>query len=88
MDLATIRGVVVATRKHAGLDGVRLLVAQLEDVDGKAVGEPIVVADALQAGVGQRVWVVHGREAALALPVAFTPVDHAVVALVDAVERT
>lgn len=86
MELATIIGTVVADRRHPSLEGVRLLLAQPEDASGAPIGEPIVVADALQAGVGERVWVVHGREAALALPVTFTPVDHAVVGLVDGVD--
>ena len=88
MELATIRGVVVATKAHPSLVGVRLLVAQPEDVDGKPVGDPVIVADPLQAGPGQKVWIVHGREAALALPETFAPVDHAVVAIADDVERT
>jgi ethanolamine utilization protein EutN len=87
MDHARILGQVVATRIYKGLDGVRLMVAQVEDTDGKPIGEPIVVADPLQAGVGERVWIVHGREAALACPVTFVPVDHAVVGIVDGVDR-
>jgi microcompartment protein CcmK/EutM len=62
---------------------VRLLIAQPEDARGVARGEPLVVADPLQAGVGQRVQLVHGREAALTLPSKFAPIDVAVVALVD-----
>jgi microcompartment protein CcmK/EutM len=83
MERATIIGVVVADTKHPSLVGVRLLVAAPEDASGAATGEPLIVADALQAGVGDRVWIVQGREGALALPVAFTPVDAAVVAIVD-----
>jgi microcompartment protein CcmK/EutM len=84
MERALVTGVVVATRKHESLAAVRLLVAQPEDAAGHPVGEPLVVADALQTGVGQRVWLVHGREASLALPVTFSPVDVAIVAIVDA----
>lgn len=87
MELARITGTVVATQKAPGLDGVRLLVAVPEDEQGRPTGEAYVVADALQAGVGERVWVVHGREAALSLPVTFVPVDHAVVGLVDGATR-
>jgi ethanolamine utilization protein EutN len=83
MERALVTGVVVATRKHPSLAEVRLLVARPEDDDGRPTGEPLVVADALQAGVGQRVWLVHGREASLALPVTFSPVDVAIVAIVD-----
>ena len=87
MEHARIIGMVVATTKHEGLVGVRLLVAQPEDALGNANGDPLVVADALQSGVGERVWIVHGREGALSLPVTFTPVDAAVVGIVDATDR-
>jgi microcompartment protein CcmK/EutM len=38
------------------------------------------------AGPGELVYFVASREAALALPEPFVPVDHAIVGLVDAVE--
>ena len=87
MELARVTGTVVATQRSPGLDGVRLLVVVPEDEQGRPTGDAIVAADALQAGIGERVWIVHGREAALALPVTFVPVDHAVVGLVDATVR-
>ena len=42
-------------------------------------------ADGSRAGEGDIVWWVGGREAALALPETFVPVDAAVVGIVDAV---
>ena len=87
MELARVTGTVVATQRAPGLDGVRLLVVVPEDEQGRPTGDAIVAADALQAGIGERVWIVHGREAALSLPVTFVPVDHAVVGLVDATVR-
>ena len=49
----------------------------------------MVAADAVaMAGPGELVYVVGSREAALAMPVPFVPVDHAIVGIVDAVERT
>jgi microcompartment protein CcmK/EutM len=42
-----------------------------------------VVADAFSSGIGQIVWWVGGREATLALPKNFVPVDAAVVAIAD-----
>lgn len=87
MELATIIGTVVATEKHHALEGVRLLLARPIDHAGTATDEYIVLADALQAGVGQRVEFVIGREACHSLPVEFTPVDAAVVAIVDGVDE-
>ena len=83
MELARVIGRVVATIKHESLVGVRLLVIQPETSGGETVGEPMIAADALQAGPGDLISWVTGREAALALPDTFAPVDCAVVTIVD-----
>jgi microcompartment protein CcmK/EutM len=83
MELARVIGRVVATQKHESLVGIRLLVVQPQNAAGEAVGEPIIAADPTQAGPGDLVSWVTGREAALALPVQFSPVDCAVVSIVD-----
>ena len=45
-----------------------------------------MAADAVQmAGPGELVYIVAAREAALAMPEPFVPVDHAIVGIVDAV---
>jgi ethanolamine utilization protein EutN len=86
MILARVVGTVVATIKYKGLEGVKLLIAQPLDKYLQAKGDPVVAADGVaMAGVGELVYVVAGREAALALPVKFVPVDHAIVGIVDAV---
>ena len=86
MELARVIGTVVSTRRYEGLDGVKLLLAQpLDDTLGE-VGQPLVVADVGQAGVGDIVSWVGGREAALALPETFVPVDAAIVTIVDQVD--
>ena len=83
MELARVIGRVACTRKHESLVGVRLLVVQPESHDGTAVGDPMIAADPLQAGPGDLVSWVTGREAALALPKTYSPVDCAVVSIVD-----
>lgn len=85
MELAKVIGTVVASEKHASLAGVRLLLIQPEDHNGEPNGGPIVAADALQAGVGDTVKWITGREATLTLPQPFSPVDCAIVGIVDAV---
>jgi ethanolamine utilization protein EutN len=87
MKLARVHGTVVATRKYEGLEAAKFLVVQLLDEDLKPVGRPQIAADATaQAGPGELVFVVASREAALALPETFVPVDHAVVGIVDEVD--
>lgn len=83
MELAKVIGRVMATVKDPSLEGVRLLVVQPQTAAGEPVGEPMIAADALQAGPGDIVSWVTGREAAMALPVKFSPVDCAVVSIVD-----
>lgn len=87
MELARVIGRVVATVKYPTLVGVRLLVIQPQDAGGETQGDPIIAADALQAGPGDLVKWVCGREAALTLPDTFAPVDCAVVGIVDHVWR-
>jgi ethanolamine utilization protein EutN len=86
--LARVVGTVVATRKVAGLEGVKLLAVQPLDRDGEPTGRASVAADATeQAGPGHLVLVVGSREAAQALPETFVPVDLSITALVDHVDR-
>ena len=77
MYLGRVMGSVVATRRSEGLGGVRLLWVQPEGAP------PQVAADAAQANLGERVVLVDGREAALALQESFVPVDAAIVGHVD-----
>ena len=87
MQLATVIGTVVATRKYTGLEGVKFLIVQPLDKRRQPEGEPVVAADATaQAGPGHLVFVIGSREAALALPEWFVPVDHAIVGIVDEVD--
>lgn len=87
MQLATVIGTLVASQKYAGLEGVKLLIVQPLDRDRRPQGEPVVAADATaQAGPGELVFIIASREAALALPEPFVPVDHAIVGIVDEVE--
>ncbi len=89
MILARVMGTLVATIKYKGLEGVKFLIVQPLDKQLRPKGEAVVAADGLMmAGVGELVYVIGGREAALALRETFVPVDHAIVGIVDAVERS
>jgi ethanolamine utilization protein EutN len=87
MLLAHVIGTLVSSQKYAGLEGVKLLIVQPLDRDRRPAGEPVVAADATaQAGPGELVFIIASREAAMALPVTFVPVDHAIVGIVDDVD--
>jgi len=83
MELARVIGTVVATQKAAGLTGVKMLLVEPIDENLACVGEQFVACDSSQAGVGDIVHWIGGREAALALPVDFVPVDATIVGIVD-----
>ncbi len=87
MQLARVTGTLVATQKAEGLEGVKFLVVQPLDKYQKPAGEPQVAADGTaQAGPGELVFVIASREAALALPERFVPVDLAIVGIADQVD--
>jgi ethanolamine utilization protein EutN len=88
MHLAQVRGTVVASTITSGLEGMRLLILQPLDRQLKPTGGAVVAADAVaMAGPEELVYFVSSREAAVAMPDNFVPVDHAVVGIVDAVNE-
>jgi ethanolamine utilization protein EutN len=83
MYLGRVVGTVVATIKYEGLEGKKLLMVQPLDEKGQHNGPLEVAVDTVQAGVGDHVFLVGSREAALALEPSFVPVDAAIVGIVD-----
>ncbi len=83
MYLGVVIGTCVATRKIEGIEGLRLLVVQPVEPDGTPAGAAHVACDAVQAGPGDLVYLVGSREASMALPEPFVPVDAAIVGIVD-----
>lgn len=88
MYLGVVKGTVVAERKVEGLRGAKLLLVEPVDDLGRATGPHQVAVDTVQAGVGDRVYLVGSREAALALEPWFVPVDAAIVGIVDDVNNS
>jgi ethanolamine utilization protein EutN len=86
MLLGKVIGTVVPSAVYEGLEGVKLLWVQPIDSSGKAAGKALIACDSQQSGEGETVYWVDGREAALALPVHFTPVDASIVGIVDRVD--
>ena len=86
MYLGIVKGTIVAERKAAGLEGKKILLVLPVDEDGKATGDMHGAIDTVQAGVGDLVYLVGSREAALACDPWFVPVDAAIVGIVDGVD--
>ena len=57
MQLGRVVGTATSTVKHPSFQGERLLIVQLEGVDGKPDGEPVLAFDRLGAGRGDVVLV-------------------------------
>jgi ethanolamine utilization protein EutN len=88
MHLARVTGTVVASIITPGLEGVRLLILQPLDRQLQPKGEAVVAADAVaMAGPDEVVYFVASREAAVAMPETFVPVDHAVIGIVDQIHE-
>jgi ethanolamine utilization protein EutN len=86
MYLGIVKGTVVAERKAAGLEGKKILLVQPVDEKGRSLGDLQAAIDTVQAGVGELVYLVGSREAALACDPWFVPVDAAIVGIVDGVD--
>ena len=83
MYLARVTGRVVASVRYPGLEGVALQWIQPIDELGEPLGAQLVACAAIGCGPGDLVAFVDGREAALACPETFVPVDAAVVGFVE-----
>jgi ethanolamine utilization protein EutN len=87
MLLGRVIGTVVPSIRYIGLENVKFLIIQPLDKYQKPKGEPLVAADATaMAGPGELIYYEGGREAALACPITFVPVDHTIVGIVDGVD--
>lgn len=83
MYLARVTGRVVASTRYPGLEGVALQWIQPLDERGEAAGAELVACAAVSSGPGDLVTFVDGREAALACPETFVPVDAAIIGFVE-----
>lgn len=86
MFMARVIGTVVSAMVVEGFEGIRLLLLSPEKSDGSVAGKVIVACDAtLEAGIGDRVNVVDGREATLPFANTFIPADATIVGIIDRV---
>ena len=85
MILGRVVGTVVATRKDERLLGAKLLVVRQVDPADKADTAYLVAVDTVDAGHQDRVLVVTGSSARMAAGLKDSPVDAAIVGVVDSV---
>jgi microcompartment protein CcmK/EutM len=87
MQIASVVGSLVATKKHKDLLGAKLLLVQPQTPEGDARGPVLLAIDSVGAGIGERVLVViEGKAAGDALGRRGAPVDAAIVGIIDRVD--
>jgi len=83
VNFAKVIGTVWCTVKDPSLEGMRFLLIEPQDENGRPNGEPLVAADRVSARAGDRVFFVRAREAAKAFPGQSAPLDAAILGIVD-----
>src|SRR5262249_52590355 len=87
MQIARVVGTLVSTQKHRKFEGAKLLLVQPLDLDDTPRGAALLAVDGVGAGVHEKVLVVmEGRAAGEVLGRKASPVDAAIVGIVDRVD--
>lgn len=83
MIIAKVVGSAVATLKHDLLKTTKLLLVCQADAQGKVTGDPFLAVDLVGAGEGELVVVSQGSSARIATGQNSSPVDAAIVGILD-----
>jgi len=87
MLIARVIGDIVATQKDASHEGRKLLLVQPLNLDGSDRGDPVIALDAVDAGEGDRVLLsTEGFSAMTSVGRPNSPIDSAVIGVIDAIE--
>ena len=86
MILARVVGTVVATRKDPRLEGKTLLILKPLSPEGKDEPGYVVAVDTVSAGYSETVLAVSGSSARMAAGCKDTPVDMAIVGIIDDIQ--
>lgn len=87
MLIARVIGDLTATRKHPAHESQKLLLVQPVELDGADRGDAVVAVDSVGAGVGSLVLLTQeGFSAFSSIGQMLTPVDAAVIGIVDTID--
>ena len=86
MELGRVIGRLQATHRAENLAGVKFLIVQPLSEDLQPAGRPLVAVDGVQAGPGDLVYWVRGREGAMVLPEPYACIDAGIAGIVDSVD--
>ncbi len=83
MLIAKVMGTAVASAKHTALHSSKILVICPANIEGEINGDPILAVDLVGSGPGELVMVSQGSSARLATDYKNSPVDAAIVGILD-----
>ncbi|MBN1139953.1 MAG: EutN/CcmL family microcompartment protein [Anaerolineae bacterium] len=83
MLLGKVVGTLVASRKDEKLEGFKFLVVRRLNVENEQVGDYVIAADAVQAGIGDVVMYATGSSARQTVLTDKRPCDAVIMAVVD-----
>ena len=89
MIIGRVVGETVATRKHPSHEGLKLLIVAPADLQGKPFEgvTPLVAVDPMDAGLGDQVLLaMDGWAAMTAMDLPGSPIDAAVIGIIDHVD--
>ncbi len=86
MIVGEVVGTIVATRKEERLEGLKLQIVKIFNMDMKPTGQFLVAADAVGAGKGEMVLCAQGSSARLTERTENKPIDAVIMGIVDTIE--
>jgi ethanolamine utilization protein EutN len=87
--IGRVIGDVVATQKTPSHEGMKILLVQPLNLDGSDRGAALLAVDAVDAGIGERVLLsTEGFSAMTAVGRPNSPIDTAVIGVIDAIDLT
>ena len=89
MIIARVVGNIVATQKQQSHEGKKILLIQPLDLEDQPTGDVVAALDSVDAGIGDRVLAVQeGFSAMTSVGHTESPIDAAVIGVIDLVELT
>ena len=86
MIIAKVMGTAVASAKHAALNTTKILIICPTNIDGDISGDPVLAVDLVGSGPGELVIVSQGSSARMATDNKNSPVDVAIVGILDSLQ--
>jgi ethanolamine utilization protein EutN len=87
--IAKVVGNIVATQKQQSHEGKKILLIQPLDLEDQPAGDVVAALDSVDAGIGDRVLAVQeGFSAMTSVGHTESPIDAAVIGVIDLVELT